>query len=130
MLLLLLLACPGSDKADTATDPVCTPAVDVSPTELDFGEVEVGASSTRSVTVTSSGCEALEIHGLDLVAADAPFHISAIGAVLIPPGSSTTFSVTFRPATATDTTADILLSTNDPEHPETTLPLEGTGVAR
>jgi hypothetical protein len=57
------------------------------------------------------------------------FTLSAIDAVLVPPGSSTTFTVTFEPQTATDSDTNVLIDSNDPDEPEVLVHLTGSGVA-
>src|SRR5687767_9595355 len=105
LLLPLLAACvdyeiTGSDKLITGNETEGAPDIEVDPLSIAFGEVDVGSgvATIETVTVRNVGDASLEIHGLELENGDlaSVYSISAIGAVLVPPGGSTTFTVTFE----------------------------------
>jgi hypothetical protein len=135
---LLLTACQdyeikGNDDLINGADDEGEPDIAVDPTIIPFGSMDVGADLTaiETVTVTNEGDESLEIHDVRLEDAEMAsiYTISAIGAVLVPPGSSTTFTVTFEPQTAVDSNTNVLIDSNDPDEPEVAVQLTGTGVA-
>ncbi len=114
---------PLDDQAD--------PCIEVNPSSVVFESNRVGedAPETRVVSV-SNACEGdLEIYGLELADAGAPFQLGTIGAVLLPEGGTTDFTVTFSPITAELSSTDVLIDSNDPETPTATVNLEGEGVA-
>jgi hypothetical protein len=138
ILLLLLTACQdyeikGTDELINGNDVEGEPNIVVSPEFIAFGQVEVGADATRieTVTVSNTGDEALEIHGLTLADNDmrAVYTVSAIDAVLVPPGSSTTFTVTYEPETAQPYNTSVLIDSNDPDEPQVGVPLTAEGLA-
>jgi hypothetical protein len=138
LLALLLPACQDYEiKSDndyiSGTEEEGEPDITVTPDAITFGEMAVGADVTavQTVTVMNEGTQALEIRDLRLADDDmaSVYTISAIGAVLIPPGQSTTFTVTFLPATAVDSLTDVLIDSNDPDEPEVVVPITGTGIA-
>ncbi|MDP2316256.1 MAG: choice-of-anchor D domain-containing protein [Pseudomonadota bacterium] len=137
-LLLLLAACndyeiKGSDELINGNETEGAPDIAVDPTLIAFGQVGVGTgiATIETVTITNEGDEALEIHGLSLENPEllAVYTISAIGAVLVPPGSSTTFTVTYEPLTATEYNTRILVDSNDPDEPQVPVDLTATGLA-
>lgn len=132
--LLLLIGCPPGDKAaDTAggdsgggVDSACAAVIEVSPMAIDFGYVDVGDELIEVVTLTNMGCGALQLS--DIQGSGAAFSISAVGSVLIPPGSSTTFTVTFAPTDATTHTGTVTIESNDPLAPAVDVALSGGGL--
>lgn len=107
------------------------PDIEVAPPEVAFGQVSVGdtVAHVQTVTVSNIGDAALEINSLALEDTNAPFQISAIGSVLIPPGQSTTFTVTYTPLTAEASETNVLVQSNDPDEEYTLVHLLGQGVA-
>lgn len=107
------------------------PDIEVTPAKIDFGQLDVGtgATATEVVTVKNVGTGPLNIEDLSLEDATAPFEFSAIGSILIPPDGSTTFTVTFTPITAEETSTKVLIASNDPDEATSEVKLNGSGVA-
>ncbi len=97
----------------------------LNPTSLDFGDVTVGNSSTQTVTLTNSGTASLTISQADLTGAD--FSVSSL-LVTLTAGQTTTFDVTFAPATSGSASGSLSLISDAANSP-TTLALAGNGVA-
>ena len=130
--MLLLLACTAAkDSAPAEEAPAPAADIDVNPTEVDFGQVVVDdtARHTETVTLTNVGDGPLEIYSVSLEDPDKPFTISDVGSVLVPPGQSTTITITYEPPTANADEADILIQSNDPDEEFSVVHLQGTGLA-
>jgi len=134
--LLVLAACSEYDVVDKpdvlgGDDGSGDPDIEVTPGEIAFGEVSVddAVEHVETVTVSNLGDDALQIFSVALDNSQAPFTVSAIGSVLVPPGGSTTFTVTYDPLTASPDEANVLIQSNDPDEDMTMVHLLGTGVA-
>jgi hypothetical protein len=92
------------------------PTMNVLPNSVAFGSVTLGATSTQSVTVQNTGTANLT---LTQAAVTGPgFGIGTLGLPLsIPPGGSTSLTITFTPASATNFAATLTLASNAPGSP-------------
>ncbi len=133
---LLLVACQEysvNDAKDVLVgdDTNGEPDIDVNPTEIAFGQVMVNdeIAHTETVTLTNVGDAPLELYDLSLEDPTKPFTLSALGSVLVPPGQSTSFTVTYEPRTAEASEVDILVHSNDPDEEFSIVHLQGTGLA-
>jgi hypothetical protein len=120
----------NSDVLDGADDGG-EPDIEVTPTDIDFGAMDVGGDVTaiETVEVKNVGGSSLSIQSVGLEDTSQPFTISAISSVLIEPGASASFTVAFEPLTATDSATDVVIMSNDPDEAESLVHLAGTGVA-
>lgn len=108
---------PGQDGPDSglltiASDDVASPSVAVdlsgdgvsphlvvSPASIDFGDVTIGFTRTRSVTVKNTGTGDLTLSAPSLAAgSSAAFTISSQPSLHLGPGGMTTFNVAYAPA--------------------------------
>lgn len=135
-LLLLLAACSENQivKTDGPIDDVddgTAPDIEVTPTSINYGDVDVTGADfpAETVTVKNVGDASLSIFDVRLADASQPFTLSAIGNILLAPGEETTFTVTFEPATAIDAATEVLIDSNDVDEPEVPVALTGRGVA-
>ncbi len=136
VLALALFACSEYQIENTA-EKVTTgveegePDIKVDPKKVAFGELMVGdgETATETITVTNEGEASLSITDLYLDDISQPFSYSAIGSILIPPGTSTTFTVTYAPITAAESAANVVIESDDPDEATTLVPLTGAGVA-
>ncbi|HYO55273.1 choice-of-anchor D domain-containing protein [Archangium sp.] len=101
-------------------------AIGVFPSSLQFGEQQVGTTSTpQQVTVRNTGTE-------DLFVSDStttgPFAVSPAGPLTLAPGASQELSVTFSPSTGGAIEGALSFSSNDPFNPRVTVFLAGQGV--
>lgn len=101
------------------------PQIDVTATDLDFGEIQVGGSSELSLTVTNDGTDNLTVTGL--ASTQSEFALSMSGDLNLAPGEAQNVTVTFTPTAITAYSETITLTNNagDP----VVITLTGTGVA-
>jgi hypothetical protein len=100
--------------------------VQVSPTELAFGNQRVGTSSaTRAVTVSNTGVSPLNLTALTVTG---PFVVSGLPVpATVAPGGSATFEVTFMPS-APEAVSGRVVVESDATNGTQTVVLSGTGV--
>ncbi|GAB4255676.1 choice-of-anchor D domain-containing protein [Deferrisoma sp.] len=111
------------------------PSAEVVSSSLDFGQVRLGEKKTLTATIQNDGPGVLEVSGPSVVLGDeeaeaAPFEVALgenCGAVS--PGEACSITVTFSPTARVAYEASLSVTTNDPEYPEGTVVLTGTGVA-
>ncbi|MFK7927553.1 MAG: choice-of-anchor D domain-containing protein [Myxococcota bacterium] len=98
--LLLLAGCPEPEDPDTGA-PELVPLQEVTPLQVDFGEVEIGRSAPpRQVTINNPGTAALDVYEIRIPPDDESegFRIGSIGqSQRIRPGNSGTFVVELTP---------------------------------
>jgi hypothetical protein len=90
--------------------------------DLAFGEVAVGSSATRTLTLTNLGNSTLNVTGITY-----PAGFSGNAAGQLPPGTSGTVTVTFRPTTLT-AYAGVATVASDATSGASTRSLSGIGV--
>ncbi|WP_089717933.1 choice-of-anchor D domain-containing protein [Candidatus Entotheonella palauensis] len=107
------------------------PALNASPAALDFGTLEIGRTRTLTVSMLNEGTEDLTISDLELIAADGiSFELGAIPELpaLVPPDTTVTAEVRFVPETEGSATGIFRIVSNDPDTPETVLPVSGEAL--
>jgi len=123
----------GNDDIIDGAEETGVPDILVSPSRIDFGRVDatLGSSVIEAVTVSNEGDGPLQISDVSLeYPEDADvFSISTIGSVLIPPGSSTSFAVTYEPYTAEERESRVIIDSNDPDEPSSPVDLIAEGLA-
>ncbi|HTB91280.1 MAG TPA: choice-of-anchor D domain-containing protein [Candidatus Sulfotelmatobacter sp.] len=103
------------------------PQISVVPTSVSFGNVSVGVNNTQTITIRNPGTAPLSVTQASLAGTG----FTSSGPVLplsIAPGGSSSFSVGFTPASATNYSGSVTLISNTPNSP-LVVPLAGTGVA-
>jgi len=109
------------------------PLLELEPETLWFGDVVVGDTQTRELTLSARGSGTLSVQGLDFDESDA----NAVFAVDDPPdglplsldaGSAVTLAVYFSPTDSTPWDTTLRVSSNDPTTPEATVRLLGNVV--
>jgi hypothetical protein len=107
------------------------PTLALTPETLDFGTVPVGTSAQATFAVGSVGAAPLHVDALSL-AFDAATAFSYAPASPTPwsldPGDTVTVDVTFTPTDDAPVSAGLLVVSDDPLAPVTTLPLTGNQV--
>lgn len=104
------------------------PDVDVSPAIRDFGDVTLGNSADRYVSVSNVGTETLYISDTGITGTDAAeFTILSVSQTTIYPGDTATVWVRYAPAVSGSSTATFEADTNDPDEATATATLTGTG---
>jgi len=106
----------GSDIADSAS--------------INFNAVNIGSSVTRNYTFHNIGADGMTGISFSLIGAHAAdYTLSAPSTMLLAPGGSISFSITFRPAQPYARTAMVNITNSDPNENPYNLNLSGTGVA-
>ncbi|HUK26184.1 MAG TPA: choice-of-anchor D domain-containing protein [Terriglobales bacterium] len=112
----------------TSTNPVGS--LGVSSSSLDFGNVAVGGSATKSVTLTNSSVSVgATITVSQVTTTGTGFSVSTSSLpVTLNPGDNLTISVAFKPKSAGDASGMLSISVDGQADPAT-VPLSGTGLA-
>lgn len=93
---------------------------------LDFGSIEIGAQSTRTITIRNNGTAPLLID--DVQIAGTEFNVNGLPQSVLP-NDSKEVEIRFAPSTAGPHTGSLSFSTNDPGLASFTLNFTGEGVA-
>ncbi len=124
---LALASSCSPEYETTALEPVLA----VSPDSLDFGDVVVDYQGTMDLELINAGRATLQISGLDLSLDETtPEGVLTHDGqpVDIPAGERSTVQFTCLPTTFTTYTGTLLISSNDTERPQITVPITCTGV--
>ena len=92
---------------------------------VDFGTVLLGQSGERILPIRNSGAEPLEISRISVGPSDYAVDPPALSLAV---GEEATISVTFTPTTPGPATTVLELSSNDPDEPVVSLPVDGLGL--
>jgi hypothetical protein len=104
-----------------------SPQLSVSSDSLDFGSVTVNSTSTKRLTLTSSGNSALSVNSVAVTGAE--FTVSGSSfPVILNPGESATLQVSFVPTVAGAANEKIEISSNSGSGSTTTVAVSGMGV--
>lgn len=102
------------------------PGLQLQPTTVSFGDVQIGATSAQSVTITSSGTAALTISGLTVT--NNGFSISGLTLpATLNPAQTADLVISFKPGAAGAATGSVTVVTNASSD-SATIALSGTGV--
>jgi len=104
------------------------PDIGIDPTVWDFGSVYVGEESFKTFTVQNNGLAVLNIGSIDSPAT--PFSISSDGCSgqSINPGDTCEITARFAPTSSGGFNSQFTIHSNDPDTPDLTVDLQGTGV--
>jgi len=109
---------------DDESSHVPLPDIEVTPQQVDFGEVTVGERLERLVRVRNAGEAPLEV---SFAMPDAPFDVVE-ETLSVPPSSAVSFRVGFAPDEAIDYAGTLLVGSNDPDDSLVLMRLTGTGL--
>ncbi|HUB08701.1 MAG TPA: choice-of-anchor D domain-containing protein, partial [Myxococcales bacterium] len=128
----LTFATDSTEKPSYAVPLTCTAfayKVEVAPVELDFGEVQVGTtSSSQTITVTNDA-SAAETIGVGPVSGSSDFQVSPQGAQAnVAAGSSFSVTVTFAPTITGAEQATLPVTACSSGCPPVNVTLTGTGI--
>ena len=107
---------------------VYEPEIAVSPTALDFGDVGAGDTRRLSVTVSNTGNATLTLTDAYIDGGNGAFKPQFTTPIDIAPGESRALEVTFTPPSNETYTAALVIESNDPQNPTTSVALTGTGI--
>lgn len=118
-----------SETGDSAEDGGCVAVLGLTPAQLDFGVVPVGASAMLIVALGAVNCD-LAVSAVSLgfdAATDFAFELpeGLETPFVLPGGFSAAIVVTFTPTTTSPVAAALLIVTDSADSPVTTLPLVG-----
>lgn len=95
----------------------------ITPSQTDFGDVAIGSSVARTVTVSNDGDYPMQVQGTLLITgtpSDLPVTADTCSGQTVNVGSTCQFTVTYRPSAAHQLNAAVLLLTNTPGAPTPT----------
>jgi len=103
--------------------------IEVDPTSWDFGDVIVGYSSAKTVTISNTGAGDLNIDMLSLTGSNSdqfsiPVADDHCSSQTVVPSASCTVDVKFSPTSLGEKSATLKIQSNEPD---AGVPLEGTG---
>ena len=105
-----------------------TPRIEVSPLEYDFGEVELGTSSTLFLSIINIGDEILTVNTFSLWGSKEISVNLSLLEYKINPGSQVEIEITFSPLSEGYHEALLMFESNDLNAIEVRVELYGTGV--
>lgn len=108
--------------------PVETPEISVTPTSHDFGNVEIGQSSSVTVTISNTGDVDLEIGQISLSSGDFSISSDNCSNTTVVAGGNCTVTITFNPQTEGAKSATLSIASNDPDTPTVEITLNGNGI--
>jgi hypothetical protein len=121
----------GVSSGQITLSGVATPPqqqISVSSTTLNLGSATVGTTLNGSLTLTNTGGANLIISLISVNGG--PFGVSGIATpTTIVPGGSATMNVSFTPTTPGNDSGSIIITSNDPNSPTTTVTLSGIGTS-
>jgi photosystem II stability/assembly factor-like uncharacterized protein len=97
----------------------------ISPTSIDFGEVQVTKSLTKEFRIYNDGVTTLTVS--NMTSNNNQFTPIFSNIINVSPGNYATVSIRFMPSTIGLKTATITITSNDPDNPTKTLSVQGTG---
>ncbi|HJN76763.1 MAG TPA: choice-of-anchor D domain-containing protein [Myxococcota bacterium] len=141
MLLALTFACSDYDlnRPNDVDDPTDTgtwsdpndPDIEVEPLSLDFGGALKDCPTPKeTVTITNVGGSDLDVHDIQLAGDGySAFTLYAdTTSFVLAPGEEATFEVDFTPAAWVEYSADVVVTSNDPDEAEVGVDVDGRGA--
>ena len=126
-MIVFLLACSDHTLSTLPKDvPDAWPAIDVFPGSLEFWGVGSGETEVLPVTITSVGVATLRVDDL-VIEGDGSFTLADSAGFDLPEDEQHEALVEFTPLVAGDLTAELVVTSDDPDHPEIRVPLSGEG---
>jgi hypothetical protein len=115
-----------SAAATLTVNPASAPAIQVSPTTINFGNAVVGTNLSQALVIKNTGTATLTISqvsaagsGFSVSGFSLPFNVNA--------GQQTTITIAFLPTVIGSTSGNISIASNAPASP-TSVALIGTGI--
>jgi hypothetical protein len=104
------------------------PQLSVNPIGIDFGSVAAGTTGTQTLTLISTGTEAVVVNSVAVSGGGFSLSGASFPATLIP-GQQLALQVEFAPGSAGNAAGQIVVSSNSVASPTTTVNLSGTGTS-
>lgn len=96
---------------------------------LDFGDVDLNATSTLTIRVENAGTEVLDITDIDVLALAGGVFTEVEGAQVLAAGAFIDIDITFDPTSTGVSTGQLRIFSDDPDEATCTVNLQGTGTA-
>ena len=100
------------------------PDIRITPTILNFGNVDVGQSSSKKFQIYNDGNAVLQVSSI--ASDDGQFTI--LHKFDVPPGEMVEITVKFTPTSGGTKTGNITVTSDDPDEPTKSLPVQGKGI--
>jgi hypothetical protein len=124
--ILVTSGCVGAAGKSPNAVAATGPSIEISPSTVSFGDLAVGQSATKTLTVTNNGTEELTVSGISVTGTG----FSASGPKLplsLSAGQSASISAVFKPTAGTADTGTITIASNADGSPSR-IALSGTGT--
>jgi len=111
--------------------PVPVPEIEVSPLTLDYGDVFLGASLSKTVTISNVGTANLDVTSIGLGAGSSlDFEVTSGPSlpVSVVPGANVSVQVTYSPIDEDADSGTLVIESNDTDEAVVTVSLSGNGV--
>jgi len=122
----------NSGNMTTKTVTLLKPIISASPESLAFGNVHIGnTSAPQTITITNAGTLNLAIGTVTLTGANPPEFLKQsdnCSGTNKAPSETCQIQIAFRPNTTAAKTANLSITSNDPDTPTLNIPLSGTGT--
>jgi hypothetical protein len=116
-----------SSAVTLTVNPAPAPAIQVSPTSINFGNAVVGINLSQALIIKNTGTAILTIS--QVTATGSPFSVSGFSLPLnVSAGQQITITVAFLPTVAGPAPGNVSIASNAPTSP-TSVGLTGTGIA-
>jgi hypothetical protein len=112
----------------TLTGSVLVPDIHVEPSSLNFGDVPVGSTVSKTLVISNKGTAALQLTQFGLDGHQLQFAYNTGFLAFLLPGQSGNVTVSFRPSTEGPKSAKFIIHSNDPDEVSVEIPLGGNGV--
>ncbi len=107
--------------------PANEPDISITPTSLDFGQVVVGSSTDRTLTISNLGAQTLTVSSL--TSSDSAFTVVSPATPFdVAPSADQVVTLRFSPISAVTYSGSLQLNSNDPDEPSLSVSLSGQGI--
>jgi hypothetical protein len=124
---VLLATANQEERPDWGNPPIPEPDIDVSPLSHDFGDVEIGTSSTVVITISNLGNGDLNVSGIAL---ETDFAITSVppASIVVEPNETKDVEITYTPSALGYNSAVLKITSDDPDEPVVEVALGAVGI--
>ncbi|MEP7364629.1 MAG: choice-of-anchor D domain-containing protein [Acidobacteriota bacterium] len=102
------------------------PAIRITPASIDFGDINIGQSAQRAISMTNAGTAPLTIQ--TVTSSNPRFSANIALPLTLSPGAIRDLFVTFQPTSIAAETGTITIGSNDPATPQFAVAVSGRGA--
>jgi len=102
--------------------------INVSPSKIDFGSIELGISSALNLTVSNNGIGSLKVVSVTLPSAPFSVALDGCSGITIPASSACSVTLSFTPITAGNFTDVLRVISDDADNPSVAVQLNGSAT--